>query len=405
MTELTQGANVALNAAQVSVSMTWPTGAGSLDGSAYLLTASGKVRMDSDMVFYNQPSGADGAVTVASHNAGHITFGVDFSKMPAVIERIVFCLTVDAGQAAKTMSAFTGACLSASAVNGVVLGGFRPELGSATEAAMMMAELYLRNGQWKLRAVGQGFNGGLAPLARSFGIDVSDAEAAPPPQPNPAPSLSPSPAPPVTPPSAPINLSKITLDKAKPTISLQKTGETFGELSINLNWSAAKQGGGGLFGGRPKSIDLDLGCLYELQDGFKGIVQALGDTFGDLNNEPYIALSGDDRTGAVSAGETLRVNGRKWSEIKRIALFAYIYEGVPNWQATDGVVTITMPGQPPIEIRMTEGQNGRGFCGLAVIENAGGTMKFTRLIEYFNGHQDFDRRVGWGMRWQAGSKN
>ncbi|WP_242076347.1 TerD family protein [Brevundimonas diminuta] len=405
MTELTQGANVALNAAQVSVSMTWPTGAGSLDGSAYLLTASGKVRMDSDMVFYNQPSGADGAVTVASHNAGHITFGVDFSKMPAVIERIVFCLTVDAGQAAKTMSAFTGAGLSASAVNGVVLGAFRPELGSATEAAMMMAELYLRNGQWKLRAVGQGFNGGLAPLARSFGIDVSDAEAAPPPQPNPAPSLSPSPAPPVTPPSAPINLSKITLDKAKPTISLQKTGETFGELSINLNWSAAKQGGGGLFGGRPKSIDLDLGCLYELQDGFKGIVQALGDTFGDLNNEPYIALSGDDRTGAVSAGETLRVNGRKWSEIKRIALFAYIYEGVPNWQATDGVVTITMPGQPPIEIRMTEGQNGRGFCGLAVIENAGGTMKFTRLIEYFNGHQDFDRRVGWGMRWQAGSKN
>lgn len=405
MTELTQGANVALNAAQVSVSMTWPTGAGSLDGSAYLLTASGKVRMDSDMVFYNQPSGADGAVTVASHNAGHITFGVDFSKMPAVIERIVFCLTVDAGQAAKTMSAFTGAGLRASAVNGVVLGAFRPELGSATEAAMMMAELYLRNGQWKLRAVGQGFNGGLAPLARSFGIDVSDAEAAPPPQPNPAPSLSPPPAPPVTPPSAPINLSKITLDKAKPTISLQKTGETFGELSINLNWSAAKQGGGGLFGGRPKSIDLDLGCLYELQDGFKGIVQALGDTFGDLNNEPYIALSGDDRTGAVSAGETLRVNGRKWSEIKRIALFAYIYEGVPNWQATDGVVTITMPGQPPIEIRMTEGQNGRGFCGLAVIENAGGTMKFTRLIEYFNGHQDFDRRVGWGMRWQAGSKN
>lgn len=405
MTELTQGANVALNAAQVSVSMTWPTGAGSLDGSAYLLTASGKVRMDSDMVFYNQPSGADGAVTVASHNSGQITFGVDFSKMPAVIERIVFCLTVDAGQAAKTMSAFSGAALNASAVNGGVLGSFRPELGSATEAAMMMAELYLRNGQWKLRAVGQGFNGGLAPLARSFGIDVSDAEAAPSTQPTPAPVQTPPSTPSATPPSAPINLSKITLDKAKPTISLEKRGETFGELSINLNWSAAKQGGGGLFGGRPKSIDLDLGCLYELQDGFKGIVQALGDTFGDFNNEPYIALSGDDRTGAVTAGETLRVNGRKWSEIKRIALFAYIYEGVPNWQATDGVVTITMPGQPPIEIRMTEGQNGRGFCGLAVIENAGGTMKFTRLIEYFNGHQDFDRRVGWGMRWQAGSKN
>lgn len=398
MTEITQGANIALNATQVSVSMNWPTGSGSLDGSAYLLTSSGKVRMDSDMVFYNQPSGADGAVTVASHSQGQITFGVDFSKMPSVIERIVFCLTVDAGQAAKTMSAFSGASLNASATTGGLLASYRPELGAASEAAMMIAELYLRNGQWKLRAVGQGFNGGLAPLARSFGIDVADAEAAPP-TPS-APS-----APPIAPASPPINLSKITLDKAKPTINLEKRGDTFGELSINLNWSAAKQGGGGLFGGRPKSIDLDLGCLYELQDGFKGIVQALGDTFGDFNREPYIALSGDDRTGAVTAGETLRVNGRKWSEIKRIALFAYIYDGVPNWQATDGVVTITMPDQPPIEIRMTEGQNGRAFCGLAIIENTGGSMKFTRLIEYFNGHQDFDRRVGWGMRWQSGSKN
>jgi tellurite resistance protein TerA len=399
MTAINQGANVALGVSQCSVSMSWPASAGSLDGSTYLLTASGKVREDSDMVFYNQPSGGNGAVTVAAHTEGQIRFAIDLDKIPAAIERIVFCLTVEPSQSAKTMAAFQGTALVVSATDGAPLASYAPDLRTATEAAMMLAELYLRNGQWKLRAVGQGFNGGLAPLARSFGIDVAEPEA-------PAPTTSTPPsAAPSAPPASPINLSKITLDKAKPTISLEKRGETFEELSINLNWSAAKTGGGGIFGGKAKSIDLDLGCLYELQDGFKGIVQALGDSFGDLQTEPYIALSGDDRTGAVSAGETLRVNGRKWSEIKRIALFAFIYEGVPNWQATDGVVTITMPGQPPIEIRMTEGQNGRPFCGLALIENVNGAMSFTRLIEYFSGHKDFDQRVGWGMRWQAGSKS
>lgn len=281
---------------------------------------------------------------------------------------------------------------------------YKPALGSATEAAMMVAELYLRNGQWKFRAVGQGFNGGLGPLARSFGIEVDEPEAVPP---APAPATLPAPTtPPAVPPVPPISLAKITLDKAKPTINLEKRGDSFGELSINLNWSSGAAKSGGFFGGgRSRSIDLDLGCLYEMRDGEKGLVQALGNTFGEFNREPYIALSGDDRTGAVSAGETIRVNGANWQKIRRIALFCYIYEGAPNWQATDGVVTITMPDQPPIEIRMTDGPSNRGFCGLAIIENVNGTMKFTRLIEYFQGHRDFDNRVGWGMRWQAGSKD
>ena len=106
----------------------------------------------------------------------------------------------------------------------------------------------------------------------------------------------------------------------------------------------------------------------------------------------------------MAAGETLRINGGQWAAVKRVALFAFIYEGAPNWQATDGVITITMPDQPPIEVRLSDGQNNRGFCGIATIENAGGGIRFTRLVEYFVSHKDFDERVGWGMRWQAGSK-
>ena len=385
MTALTQGGNAAVTGSMVKVVLSWPTTKGALDASAYLLTSSGKVRGDADMVFFNQPDAEGGAVRVASRDSGSIAFEVTPARLSAAIERIVFCLTVDG---AGTMAGFHGASMAVTG-DAAALATFDPDLSGATEAAMIFAELYLRNGAWKVRAVAQGFNGGLGPLATSFGIDIGDAAPASPPVAAPPPAA-----------PKPISLSKITLDKAKPTVSLEKRGSSFGEITINLNWTSGK---GGMFGGS-KKVDLDLGCLYELTDGRKGIVQALGNTFGDYRGEPFIELSGDDRTGAVAAGETLRINGGQWAAIKRVALFAYIYQGAPNWQATDGAITITMPDQPPIEVRLSDGPGNRGFCGIATIENAAGGIRFTRLIEYFVSHKEFDERVGWGMRWQAGSK-
>lgn len=391
MTVLTQGANTAVAVPEVKVALAWPTAGGTLDASAYLLTATGKVRGDEDMVFFNQPNGAGGAITVDASGPGGMTFKVALSQLPPAIERIVFCLTVDAASGASTLAPFNGAAFTVSAPDNSQVASFTPDIGTASEAAMMFAELYLRNGAWKVKAVAQGFNGGLAPLARNFGIDVDEPEpvAAPPPPP-------PAPAPAPT-----ISLSKITLDKAKPSVSLEKRGADFGEISVNLNWTGG--GKSGLFG-KPKAVDLDLGCLFELSDGRKGAIQALGRQFGHFRDEPYIELSGDDRTGAVAGGETMRINGRHWASIRRIAVFAFIYDGAPNWGSTDGTVTISMPDQPPIEIRMNEGPNGLGFCGLALIENIGGTMKFTRVVEYFPSHKQYDERLGWGMRWVAGSK-
>ena len=83
-----------------------------------------------------------------------------------------------------------------------------------------------------------------------------------------------------------------------------------GEILINLNWDQPKK----RFLFAPKPIDLDLGCLYELKNGRKGTVQALGNAFGHLNAEPWIALDGDDRTGASAAGENLRINGAHIAE-------------------------------------------------------------------------------------------
>jgi tellurite resistance protein TerA len=135
------------------------------------------------------------------------------------------------------------------------------------------------------------------------------------------------------------------------------------------------------------------------------VVQALGNVFGDYDTPPFVELSGDDRTGDVAQGETMRINGAHWAEIKRIAVFANIYDGVPNWQATDGVVTVTMPDQPPIEVRMTEGRNDRRLCGVVLIENDRGALKATRIVEYFRDQQKLDQKFGFGLRWVAGSKD
>src|SRR5690606_19162595 len=132
--------------------------------------------------------------------------------------------------------------------------------------------------------------------------------------------------------------------------------------------------------------DLDLGCLYELQDGYKGVVQALGNAFGSFHQEPFIELMGDDRTGAVSDGEWLRINGKHWSEVKRICVYAFIYDGAPNWSATDGVVTLYVPRQPPIEVRLNEEGGRKGMCAIATLENIAGTVKVSREVEFFNGH-------------------
>lgn len=100
----------------------------------------------------------------------------------------------------------------------------------------------------------------------------------------------------------------------------------------------------------------------------------------------------------------MRINGAHWSDLRRIVVFANIYDGVPNWQQTDGVVTVTMPDQPPIEVRMTEGRNDRRLCGIVLIENDGGRLKATRIVEYVRDQQVLDERFDWGLRWVAGSR-
>lgn len=195
----------------------------------------------------------------------------------------------------------------------------------------------------------------------------------------------------------------ITLEKNQ-KISLQKKSSSLGEILINLNWNS-NGGFWASFMGR-KSVDLDLGCLFELKNGRKGVIQALGKHFGGLKEEPYISLDGDDRTGANTEGENLRINGDKIAEIKRVLVFTYIYEGAPNWRDTDGVVTLKYPNAEDIIIKMDEYNSQQIMCALAMLENVNDeTFSVQKLIQFFAGHEAMDRAFGWNLIWRVARKD
>lgn len=206
-----------------------------------------------------------------------------------------------------------------------------------------------------------------------------------------------------------VNLNKVELKKKGQSINLTKSeNQSIGEILVNLNWNQKISKSGSFFSGllgKSSNIDLDLGCLYELKNGEKGCVQALGNAFGQYNYSPFVELDGDDRTGAVNTGENLRINGHKISEIERILIYAFIYEGVPNWSQADGLVTLKYPNGADIEVKMDEHRNGRIMCAIALIENINNkTFRVERVVEYFDGHKEMDLAFGWGMNWVAGSK-
>lgn len=209
---------------------------------------------------------------------------------------------------------------------------------------------------------------------------------------------------------------KVVLTKGAPKVSLTKSGAVGGTARVNLNWSTgappAPAPTGGFFAklkaaAAPAAggIDLDLGCLYELGDGRKGVIQALGNAFGSLTTPPWIQLDGDDRTGGVVGGENMSINLGAPGRFRRVLIFAMIYEGAPNWAAVDGVVTLTSANGQSFEVRLDESDAGARMCAVAQLVESGGDLVFQREVRYIQGGQmALDKAYGWGMNWQAGRK-
>ncbi|AOH85165.1 hypothetical protein AWL63_15565 [Sphingomonas panacis] len=162
MQRVTKGANTIVPATIIQPSVLFA--GGSADVSAYILDGTGKVRGDEDMIFFNQPATRDGSVSLSGAN-----FTIDLSKIAADIERIAICAVPEQGTVADLKRIDLEA-------PGVV--AFSQDTAGMSEAAVIIGEFYRRGGDWKFRAIAQGFNGGLAPLSRHFGIDVADEPAA-----------------------------------------------------------------------------------------------------------------------------------------------------------------------------------------------------------------------------------
>ncbi|MFI0835253.1 TerD family protein [Streptomyces sp. NPDC021140] len=262
---MTPGSNIPLSAARVTVDVAAPV---RLDVSGLLLTADGKVRSDDDFIFYNQPTG-QGVTYRSGGGTAPDAIVVDTSAVPPGIEKIVVTASPDA--AGQTFQGVEPTATIRNADDNSVLATFTPpQLG--TETALVIVEVYLRNGAWKARAVGQGYANGLAGIATDFGVTVEEP-AAPaaqpaPPQPQavtPPPAAAPTmpaapPAPPAAAPAAPApGTGKINLDKGRvslqknQTVSLVKGGRpVLSQVKMGLGWEPAYRG---------KDIDLDASVI------------------------------------------------------------------------------------------------------------------------------------------------
>ncbi|MCI0384479.1 TerD family protein [Streptomyces sp. CNQ085] len=415
-----KGANIPVPADSVRVEVGWRTGPGvpDVDASALLLASSGRVRSDGDLVFYNQARHSSGAVRHEGRrpegDAVTDTLAVDLDRVEPAIEKVVVAASADGGDFGRVPELRVRVL---DAGSGAELARFDSR-DATVETAFVLGELYRRQGVWKFRAVGQGYDSGLAGLATDFGIAVDEPQAppSPPVAAPPAPAAVPSPSPqPPRPAPRPVRLSKVTLTKEAPTVSLAKQGGTSGAMRVNLNWRTSGRSGG--WGSRLSRAlapqagpDLDLCALYELTDGSKGVVQALGDAFGALHRPPYLHLDGDDRTGAVETGENLTINLDHRESFRRILIFVTIYEGARSFAGLHATVTLTPRHGAPVDFSLDECDLPSTVCALALITNDGGDLLVRRESRFLvpergvSPQRTVDQAYGWGMRWTPGRK-
>ncbi|MFE2248223.1 TerD family protein [Streptomyces lavendulae] len=344
---MTPGSNLPLNTVGVTVEVAAPV---RLDVSGLLLAADGKVRSDADFIFYNQPSGP-GVDYRSGGGAAPDSITVDTGALPAGIERIVVTASPDA--AGQTFQGIEPTATVRDAASGAVIATFTPpQLGA--ETALVVVEVYLRGGVWKVRAVGQGYANGLAGIATDFGVSVDEEPAAapaaaapvappmPPAPPAPAHPVSPwlggpapaaaAPAAPPAPAAAPPGAGKINLDKGRvslqknQTVSLVKGGRPLlSQVKMGLGWEPAFRGA---------DIDLDASviaygpqrnhidsCYFGKLSILGGAIKHSGDNLtGEGAGDDEVIVVDLGRLPAEATGLVFTVNsfsGQKFTEVAK----------------------------------------------------------------------------------------
>ncbi|WP_322767973.1 TerD family protein, partial [Frankia sp. Cr1] len=169
LSAITPGTDLYIGIGLAAPGLTW-------DVSCFGLDANDKLSDDRYFVFFNQPTSPEASIQLLGEQAGDIqSFRVTLEKVPAGIDKLSFCAAIDgAGAASQISSGYFRIVVGGSEVLRYAFSG----ADFTSERAVMICDLY-RKGVWRVAAVGQGFDGGLAELIRSFGGDVEDTPAPP----------------------------------------------------------------------------------------------------------------------------------------------------------------------------------------------------------------------------------
>ncbi|MGA5348881.1 TerD family protein [Streptomyces griseoincarnatus] len=386
---MTPGSNIPLPTARVTVDVAAPV---RLDVSGLLLTADGKVRSDDDFIFYNQPSGA-GVTYRSGGGTAPDAITVDTAAVPPGIEKIVVTASPDA--AGQTFQGVEPTATVRDGDTGAVLATFTPpQLGS--ETALVVVEIYLRNGAWKVRAVGQGYANGLAGIATDFGVSVEEPaapaqpvtppapQAAPPAPPAAAPQAPSAPAAPPAPPAAAPGTGKINLDKGRvslqknQTVSLMKGGRPLlSRVQMGLGWEPAYRG---------KDIDLDASVIAfgpqrnHVDSCYFGKLQILGGA---------IQHSGDNLTGeGAGDDEVITVDlGRLPMEVSGLVFTVNSFSGQKFTDVAKAYCRLldASTGEELVRFDLTSAEPQTGVMMAKLIRQYSGEWEMTAMGEFVKG--------------------
>ncbi|MGI5125894.1 TerD family protein [Pseudonocardia sp. CA-107938] len=325
-----------------------------VDISALLVTDGGKVRSDDDFVFYNQPQAAG----VRYRPDG---VDVDPAGVEPAIAKVVVTASLD-GRGPATFGQLGGLRLDV-AVGGVPTVAFTPD-GLGAETALLCVEIYRRDAQWKVRAVGQGYANGLAGIATDFGITVDD---------EPAPQAA-------TPPPAP---TKVNLDKGRvslkkrETVSLVKTGApALRRVAMGLGWDPARGG---------RDIDLDASAILIDQRGRKS------DAVWFMSKSAYggvVEHSGDNLTGAGEGDdETIEVDlGRLPADIVAVVFTVNSFRGQKFTDVARAYCRLLDrdTGAELVRFDLTDSEPRTGVI-MSVLRRAGDAWEMTAIGDFHDG--------------------
>ena len=376
-----------------------------IDASVFMLGADGKVSHEKYFVFYNNLESFDGSIRhsgdnrTGEGNGDDETIYINLAKVDPVIQEIIFVVTINEAQKEnQNFSQIKNAFIKIyNQKNKRSLARYNLREAFSQETALEFGRLYKKNDEWRFQAVGEGYNTGLQSFVDKYIVKTKKEEN--------------------------IEEPKVTIpEKSRKSqnnmaIQLKKSGDSHNidlkkssdsqplMIHVNLNWNRQESNIGGLFKnilGGNKASDLDLGCMYQMVDGHKGVIQPLGNSFGSKNSSPYIFLDKDDRTGTAANGENIYIF--RPDLIKRVMLFALIYHGTRDFKSVQGRMFFKISNGEEVSLELDNPDSNRRFCAAAMIKTIGSQVVISKEEKYFAHHEEASKNYRFGIKWTAGSK-